>query len=129
MIEAGWGRIINVSSSIVANPGYMVGGNAYAATKAALEAHTRNLATELHGTGITVNVYRPGGVDTAMQGWIRAQAPERIGAGLHERFLHSYTSGRLLTPEESAVALLGHLLGADGQQTGAIWNLADTLNA
>jgi NAD(P)-dependent dehydrogenase (short-subunit alcohol dehydrogenase family) len=63
----------------------MVRGNAYATTKAALEADTVNLAAELAGTGVTVNAYRPGGVDTAMQAWIRSQDPERIGA-LHERF-------------------------------------------
>jgi NAD(P)-dependent dehydrogenase (short-subunit alcohol dehydrogenase family) len=34
-----------------------------------------NLAAELSGTGVTVNAYRPGGVDTAMQAWIRGQDP------------------------------------------------------
>jgi NAD(P)-dependent dehydrogenase (short-subunit alcohol dehydrogenase family) len=129
MLDAGWGRIVNVSSAVAANPGSMIRGNAYAATKAALEAHTRNLAAELAGTGVTVNVYRPGGVDTAMQAWIRSQDPERIGATLHERFERSYAAGGLLTPAESAEALLGHLLGPDGDQTGAIWNLADTVAA
>jgi NAD(P)-dependent dehydrogenase (short-subunit alcohol dehydrogenase family) len=127
MVEAGWGRIVNVSSGIVAAPGAMVGGNIYAASKAALEAHTRNLAAELDGTGVTVNVYRPGGVDTAMQAWIRAQDPGRIGGLLHERFVRSYADGGLLTPAESASALTGHLLGPDGEQTGRIWNLADTV--
>ena len=127
MVEAGWGRIVNVSSGIVADPGAMVGGNIYAASKAALEAHTRNLAAELDGTGVTVNVYRPGGVDTAMQAWIRAQDPGRIGGLLHERFVRSYADGGLLTPGESASALMGHLLGPDGEQTGRIWSLADTV--
>ena len=86
MLDAGWGRVINVSSGIAGNPAAMIRGNAYATTKAALEAHTVNLAAELRGTGVTVNAYRPGGVDTAMQAWIRRQDPERIGAGLHERF-------------------------------------------
>ena len=126
MVEAGWGRIVNVSSGIVAAPGAMVGGNIYAASKAALEAHTRNLAAELDGTGVTVNIYRPGGVDTAMQAWIRAQDPGRIGNALHERFVRSHADGGLLTPAESAAALMGHLLGPDGEQTGRIWNLADT---
>ena len=71
MLDAGWGRVVNVSSGIAAYPAGMVRGNAYATTKAALEAHTLNLAAELHGTGVTVNAYRPGGVDTAMQAWIR----------------------------------------------------------
>jgi NAD(P)-dependent dehydrogenase (short-subunit alcohol dehydrogenase family) len=127
MLAAGWGRIVNVSSGIAANPSAMIGGNAYAATKAALEAHTRNLAAELSGSGVTVNVYRPGGVDTAMQAWIRSQDPERIGAELRERFLRSHADGSLLTPEASAAMLLDHLLGPDGERTGAIWDLAETV--
>jgi NAD(P)-dependent dehydrogenase (short-subunit alcohol dehydrogenase family) len=129
MVAAGWGRIVNVSSGIAASPGSMVGGNAYAATKAALEAHSRNLAAELAGTGVTVNVYRPGGVDTAMQAWIRSQDPARIGATLRDRFLRSYASGSLLTPEASAAALLAHLLGPDADLTGAIWDLGQTVSA
>jgi NAD(P)-dependent dehydrogenase (short-subunit alcohol dehydrogenase family) len=129
MVAAGWGRIVNVSSGIVASPGSMIGGNAYAATKSALEAHSRNLAAELAGTGVTVNVYRPGGVDTAMQAWIRSQDPARIGAALHDRFLQSYASGSLLTPEASAAALLAHLRGPDAERTGAIWDLGQTVPA
>jgi hypothetical protein len=30
MLDAGWGRVVNVSSGIVAHPAGMVGGNAYA---------------------------------------------------------------------------------------------------
>jgi NAD(P)-dependent dehydrogenase (short-subunit alcohol dehydrogenase family) len=123
MLHAGWGRIVNVSSGIAAYPGGMVRGNAYATTKAALEAHTLNLAAELRGTGVTVNAYRPGGVDTAMQAWIRRQAPERIGAALHERFNRSHADGTLITPEHSAAALLTHLADDD---TGAIWDVSTT---
>jgi NAD(P)-dependent dehydrogenase (short-subunit alcohol dehydrogenase family) len=99
----------------------MVGGNAYATTKAALEAHTVNLAAELHGTGVTVKAYRPGGVDTAMQAWIRQQDPGRIGAALHERFSRNYAEGTLITPGHSAAALLAHLAGDD---TGEIWDVS-----
>jgi NAD(P)-dependent dehydrogenase (short-subunit alcohol dehydrogenase family) len=120
MLSAGWGRIVNVSSGIVAYPAGMVRGNAYATTKAALEALTVNLAAELAGTGVTVNAYRPGGVDTAMQAWIRSQDPERIGA-LHERFNRNFAEGTLITPEYSAAALLAHLAGDD---TGAIWDVS-----
>jgi NAD(P)-dependent dehydrogenase (short-subunit alcohol dehydrogenase family) len=121
MIEAGWGRVVNVSSGIVADPASMIRGNAYAATKAALEAYTVNLAAELRGTGVTVNAYRPGGVDTAMQAWIRRQDPERIGAGLHERFNRNFAEDALLTPEHSAMVLLSHLGGDD---TGEIWDVS-----
>jgi NAD(P)-dependent dehydrogenase (short-subunit alcohol dehydrogenase family) len=121
MLDAGWGRVVNISSGIAAYPAGMVRGNAYATTKAALEAHTVNLAAELAGTGVTVNAYRPGGVDTAMQAWIRGQDPERIGAGLHERFNKNFAEGTLITPEHSAAALLAHLAGGD---TGAIWDVS-----
>ena len=122
MLESGWGRIVNVSSGIVGRPGSMVRGNAYATTKAALEAHTINLAAELNGTGVTVNVYRPGGVDTAMQAWIREQDPDRIGTALHTRFNHSFADGALITPEQSATALIAHLSRDD---SGSIWDVSD----
>jgi NAD(P)-dependent dehydrogenase (short-subunit alcohol dehydrogenase family) len=122
MLAAGWGRIVNVSSGIVARPGFMVRGNAYAATKAALEAHTVNLAAELSGTGVTVNAYRPGGVDTAMQAWIRGQEPDRIGTALHTRFNQNFAEGTLITPERSAAALIAHLAG---DESGSIWDVSD----
>jgi NAD(P)-dependent dehydrogenase (short-subunit alcohol dehydrogenase family) len=121
MLDAGWGRIVNVSSAIVARPDFMVRFNAYAATKAALEAHTVNLAAELRGTGVTVNAYRPGGVDTAMQAWIRHQDPERVGTVAYERFNQNFAEGTLITPRQSAAALVAHLSGDD---TGAIWDVS-----
>jgi hypothetical protein len=59
-------------------------------------------------------------VDTAMQGWIRDQDPAAIGAALHERFVSGYESGSLLTPEDSASALLAHL---DAGGSGQIWDV------
>jgi NAD(P)-dependent dehydrogenase (short-subunit alcohol dehydrogenase family) len=123
MIAEGWGRIANVSSAIAAHPGAMIRMNAYAASKSALEAHTLNLAAELAATGVTANVYRPGSVDTAMQGWIRAQPAEEIGVALHQRFLESYERRSLLTPEQSAQSLLERLAG---DATGQVWNVDDS---
>ena len=122
MINRGWGRIVNVSSGIAAHPEAMIGMNAYASSKSALEAHSLNLAAELTGSGVTVNVYRPGSVDTAMQGWIRSQSPDEIGATLHNRFVESYDRGTLLTPEQSARSLLARLTSDD---TGRIWSVED----
>jgi len=126
MLGANWGRIVNVSSGIVTRPAGMVGANAYATTKAALEAHTVNLAAELRGTGVTVNVYRPGPVDTAMQAWIRSQDPDRIGPVLHQRFNQSFAQGTLITPARSAAGLIARLGGDD---TGAIWDVKDPVSA
>ncbi len=122
MVDTGWGRIVNVSSSVAANPAGMRRANAYATTKTALEAHTLNLAAELAGTGVTANVFRPGGVDTEMQAWIRSQDPARVGAELHQRFVDNHRQGRLLTPEESAASLLPRL---GSSQSGQIWDASD----
>jgi NAD(P)-dependent dehydrogenase (short-subunit alcohol dehydrogenase family) len=122
MLERNWGRIVNVSASTAARPDAMIGMNAYAASKAALEAHTLNLAAEVTGSGVTVNGYRPGSVDTAMQAWIRAQDPERIGRELHDRFTASFASGRLITAEESARSLLSHL---DSEDSGRVWDVSE----
>lgn len=122
MLEQRWGRIVNVSSGIAAHPDGMLRANAYATSKAALEAHTLNLAAELTDTGVTVNAFRPGGVDTAMQAWIRGQNPEQIGAELHQRFTSNYEAGTLLTPQHSASLLLPRI---GTPATGQVWDAAD----
>lgn len=122
MLERGWGRIVNVSSGIADHPQAMIGGNAYATSKAGLEAHTKNLAAELAGSGVTVNGYRPGGVDTAMQAWIRSQPADEVGAALRGRFQTSYENGSLITAEHAARSLLDHLTSDDN---GRIWSVDD----
>jgi 3-oxoacyl-[acyl-carrier protein] reductase len=102
MLARGWGRIVNVSSGVVDFPGDMVGANAYVTSKAALESHSLNLAAELVGTGVTVNVLRPGMVDTAMQAWIREQPTERVGRALHDRFVQLHDAGMLIEPARPA---------------------------
>ncbi|GHF13309.1 beta-ketoacyl-ACP reductase [Streptomyces spiralis] len=123
MTAAGWGRIVNVSSGIVARPETMIGGNAYAATKAALEAHTLNLATELTGTGVTVNVYRPGSVDTAMQALIRRTGGGRLDAATYTRFVRSHEEGKLISAEDSALSLIARLTD---DATGQVWDVHDS---
>jgi NAD(P)-dependent dehydrogenase (short-subunit alcohol dehydrogenase family) len=102
MIKQGYGRIVNVSSAIASAPGAIPGLNAYAATKAALEAHTLGLAAELTGTGVTVNIVRPGPVDTAMPAWILAQPPAQIGTGLHDRFVAMRDAGLMASPRPAS---------------------------
>jgi NAD(P)-dependent dehydrogenase (short-subunit alcohol dehydrogenase family) len=120
MIEQGYGRIVNVSSGIAAAPAAIPGLNAYAATKAALEAHTLGLAAELAGSGVTVNIVRPGPVDTAMPAWILAQPSAQIGAGLHDRFVAMRDAGLLASPAQPAGVIADLIIGdTSGQVAGA----------
>ncbi len=125
MIQRHWGRIVNISSGVAGQPQAMIGANAYTMSKAALESHTSNLAAELAGTGVTVNSYRPGRVDTAMQEWIRNQRAEEIGSELHDRFVQWHERGELITPEDSACSLMEHL---SSEASGETWSVETTNN-
>lgn len=73
MIEAGWGRIVSLTSAASLHPpGPM--NSAYGTAKAALNQFTRHLAAELAGTGVTANVLHPGDVKTEMWADIRDRA-------------------------------------------------------
>jgi 3-oxoacyl-[acyl-carrier protein] reductase len=65
MIAQGFGRIINISTS---RPTMLFGSaGPYGPAKAGLEASSRIWASQLDGTGVTVNVLLPGGAaDTAL---------------------------------------------------------------
>ncbi len=64
MLSAGWGRIVNISSSS-AQAG-STGMTHYGATKGGIVGLTKTLAIEFAASGITVNHVPPGFVDTPM---------------------------------------------------------------
>jgi NAD(P)-dependent dehydrogenase (short-subunit alcohol dehydrogenase family) len=61
MVDAGYGRIVAVSSPMAAEPD--AGMGAYGVGKAAQEALLSALANEVAGTGVTVNVVRVRAID------------------------------------------------------------------
>jgi 3-oxoacyl-[acyl-carrier protein] reductase len=70
------GRIVNVSSVAAehTNPGQ----TNYAASKGAVNAFTRALATEIGGRGVTVNAVAPGFIETDMSEAVRNKAGDLI---------------------------------------------------
>ena len=81
MLEEGWGRIVNVSSSSGQTGQQFM--THYASSKAAMIGFTKSLALELGPKGITVNNVPPGFIDTPM---LRdAEAKGRLGGTVDER--------------------------------------------
>jgi 3-oxoacyl-[acyl-carrier protein] reductase len=77
MTKAGWGRIVNLSStSALGNRGQAN----YAAAKAGLQGFTKTLAIELGKFGVTANAIAPGFIETEMT----AATAERIGMPFEE---------------------------------------------
>ena len=79
MIAAGWGRIVNISSSSAqGGQQYMVH---YVTSKAGLIGMTKALALELGPHGITVNTIPPGFVDTPDAARVRTTRDARRHGG------------------------------------------------
>ncbi|SEL90585.1 3-oxoacyl-ACP reductase FabG [Streptacidiphilus jiangxiensis] len=77
MVDAGYGRIVNLSSSsALGNRGQAN----YSAAKAGLQGFTKTLSKELGKFGITANAVAPGFIATDMT----AATAERVGMGFEE---------------------------------------------
>ena len=79
MRRHGYGRIVNISTSMAALEDMGGGSPGYRVSKTGLNALTRILASELRGSGILVNSVCPGWVQTDMGG-SRAPRPVEEGA-------------------------------------------------
>lgn len=101
MREAGWGRMVNLSSTAALGN---VGQANYSAAKAGLQGFTRTLALELGRYGITVNSVAPGYTITDMT---RSTAA-RIGVSIDELskdVVAGIPVGRAGQPEDIAHAV------------------------
>jgi 2-hydroxycyclohexanecarboxyl-CoA dehydrogenase len=87
MLEAGYGRIVNISSGTGVRVG--PGTSPYSASKAGVIALTKSIAGELATRGITANVVAPGLTDTPMT---------RGTFGDSEALKEMATTGRIANP-------------------------------
>jgi NAD(P)-dependent dehydrogenase (short-subunit alcohol dehydrogenase family) len=118
MVEAGWGRIVNISSSSTHSG--VPGMAHYVAAKSAVNGLTKSLALEYGPKGVTVNAIPPGFIDTPM-----LRAAEDRGDMNFERALAMTPVRRAGKPEDIAAAcaflvseeagyITGQILGVNG---------------
>ncbi len=110
MIEAGWGRIINISS-INARTAPMH-GVAYAASKHAIAGLTKATAVEVADKGITCNAICPGVTATEMNDKRLEHDAALLGKSVKDLEQLASPLGRRIVPEE--IAPLAVFLGGRG---------------
>ncbi|WP_406314790.1 3-oxoacyl-ACP reductase FabG [Streptomyces sp. NBC_00118] len=101
MVDAQWGRIVNMSSAAALGNR---GQSNYSSAKAGLQALTKTLAIELGPFGITSNCVAPGFIATEMT----AATAERMGITFEEfttRYAASIPVRRVGAPEDIAQAV------------------------
>ena len=114
MIEAGYGRIVNVAS--VAGKEGNPNASAYSSTKAAVMALTKSLGKELASHDIAVNAVTPAVARTALA---LSQSPEHL-----EMILSKVPRGRMLELSEAASMICWLATEENSFTTGAVFDLS-----
>jgi 2-hydroxycyclohexanecarboxyl-CoA dehydrogenase len=120
MVEAGWGRIVNISSSSTHSGQPFM--SHYVAAKSAVNGLTKSLALEYGPCGITVNAVPPGFIDTPM---LRSAESRHLLGGSVEDHINRTPVRRVGQPEDIAAAcsffvseeasyITGQILGVNG---------------
>jgi 2-hydroxycyclohexanecarboxyl-CoA dehydrogenase len=115
MIEARWGRIVNISSSSTHSGQPFM--SPYVAAKSAVNGLTKSLALEYGPSGITVNAVPPGFIDTPM---LRKSEARGLLGGTVEEHIARTPVRRVGTPEDIAAAVAFLVSEEAGYITGQI---------
>ncbi|MBD0322967.1 MAG: 3-oxoacyl-ACP reductase FabG [Aldersonia sp.] len=120
MLDEGWGRIVNISSSSTHSGQPFM--SPYVAAKSAVNGLTKSLALELGPQGITVNAVPPGFIDTPM---LRKNEERGLLGGTVDDHIARTPVRRVGRPEDIAAAcafliseeagyITGQILGVNG---------------
>ncbi|NTY58208.1 3-oxoacyl-ACP reductase FabG [Mycolicibacterium sphagni] len=120
MLDEGWGRIVNISSSSTHSGVQRMAH--YVAAKSAVNGLTKSLALEYGPHGITVNAVPPGFIDTPM---LRKAEQRGVLGGTVEQIVARTPVRRAGRPEDIAAAcaflasedagyITGQILGVNG---------------
>lgn len=82
MLEAGWGRILTITSSGILQP--IPNLSMSNTVRSALVGWNKSLSSELAAGGVTVNILAPGRIHTARVDQLDAAAAERQGKSIDE---------------------------------------------
>lgn len=115
MVEAGWGRIVNISSSSTHSGQPFMAH--YVAAKSAVNGLTKSLALEYGPAGITVNAVPPGFVDTPM---LRSAERRHLLGGTVQDHIQRTPVRRVGKPEDIAAACAFFVSEEAGYITGQI---------
>ena len=118
MIAAGWGRIVNISSSSAQSGQPLM--THYVASKAGVIGFSKALALELGPEGITVNTIPPGFIDTPMLR--RSEERGLIGKGVDYHAAQTPVR-RPGTPEDIAAATAFLASDEAGYITGQVFGV------
>jgi 2-hydroxycyclohexanecarboxyl-CoA dehydrogenase len=113
-VDAGWGRIVNISSSSTHSGQPFL--SAYVAAKSAVNGLTKSLALEYGPAGITVNAVPPGFIDTPML----RKAEQRGFLGDTQRQIDTTPVRRMGRPDDIAAACAFFISEEAGYITGQI---------
>jgi len=120
MVNEGWGRIVNISSSSAHSGQPFM--SAYVSAKSAVNGLTKSLALEYGPSGITVNAVPPGFIDTPM---LRRSEEKGLLGGSIDQHIDKTPVRRVGQPEDIAAAcsfliseeagyITGQILGVNG---------------